>query len=171
MSGRNAARDGSSETSIVISGFPAVGKTWLASHGPQDYTVVDLDTANWPLETRGDDFFDKYVEMVRELAQKSRHIILVSSHQETRTALAKASVPYSLVYPSAHLKDEYVRRVENRGSGELASRINDNWTVIIDSVQDQKDCEHFVLTEGQYLGGIIFVIINRSRSNHNQKTF
>ena len=137
---------------LVIAGFPGIGKTFLKESLGQHQTILDLDSAqfskhpNWP---------NNYVACITSELSKY-HVILVSSHEETRNAMRRRNVPFTLVYPKRSLKEEYMERYEKRGSPEgLCTFLDENWDSLVQSCADDQDCGRIVLDAGEYLSDVV----------------
>ncbi|TWU71834.1 hypothetical protein ED733_002296 [Metarhizium rileyi] len=156
---------------VIISGFVASGKTWLTANANQlrlsDYNVLDLDSALFPKDTdgkRGSDFAPSYLAKVKDSIAPNT-IILISTHQEIRSALVQDSLSYALVYPDDNLQEEWMRRLHARDSPEsLVNIVRDNWSKMLSGCQAQDGCDHFLLQEGQYLSDIVEDIIGHMDS-------
>lgn len=135
--------------SAVISAFPATGKTYVADRYPN---VVDSDSSAYP---KGRAWPGNYIaDIERHLADGKT--ILVSSHQEVREALVDAGIPFALVYPRRDLRREYRKRMEFRGSpAALVEKIDGLWDVMLDSMERQGGCTHYVLGPGDFLADIL----------------
>lgn len=134
----------------VISGFPGVGKSTLFNNG---LNCTDSDSSKFDKE----DFPRNYVAHIKALIAHNEHdYIFVSSHDTVRAALLREGITYTLVYPSLTLKDEYIKRYEQRGSpASFIKLMSDNWTSFIVSCAEQTGCSRVVLRSGQYLADVI----------------
>lgn len=141
---------------IVISGFPAVGKSYLFKNKKLD--VLDSDSSKFSWIKKGErnpDFPNNYIKHIKENIGKV-DVILVSSHKDVRDALVANDIDFILVYPDKSLKEEYLKRYEERGSPkEFIDMIDKNWNGFIDELDEQKGCEKIKLKEGQYLSDVI----------------
>jgi hypothetical protein len=148
---------------LVISGFPGVGKSGFAEYN-KDKKVVDLDGLrvneyNW-IQTssgrsRNPDFPMNYVRETKKL-MGTAHAIFLSSHQELRDALVKENVPFKLVYPAKSMKNEMIERYKKRGSAPAFIKLmEDKFDEFVGQCEAQKSAEHVVLKPGQYLSDVI----------------
>lgn len=134
---------------IIISGFPGVGKSTLVEHS--QYTILDSDSStfnknNFPLN---------YINHIKDSINDDTHAICVSSHKDVREALQQQEMFFTLVYPSLHLKDEYIQRYTQRGNHPaFIQLLSDNWHDWIIDCQHQEGCRHYTLQSKQYLNGI-----------------
>lgn len=81
---------------------------------------------------------------------------MISSHKEVRDALVENGLYFKLVYPDISLKEEYIKRYEERGNVDnFIKLLDNNWESWITELQTQVGCEHKVLKTGQFLSDII----------------
>lgn len=141
---------------IVVSGFPGVGKSHLFREC-EGKVVLDSDSSkfSWVSEgVRHPDFPQNYVEHIKANVGQS-HLILVSSHKVVRDALREAGIAYVLVYPDKGLKDEYVQRYRDRGSAEsFVQMIESNWDSFHADLEAETWPTTITLHRGQYLSDI-----------------
>lgn len=132
---------------MIVSAFPGCGKTFLFNNN--DKIILDsskFDKAFFP---------QNYIEHIKENIGKA-DIILVSSHKEVRAALFENKIDFILVYPRKELKEEYIKRYEQRGSPEgFINLISNNWTSWVGELSNQKGCYHCQLSTNQYISDII----------------
>lgn len=134
----------------VICGFPGVGKSTLFNTGLK---CTDSDSSKFDKA----DFPRNYIEHIKQqMLRDDLDYIFVSSHDTVRAALLREGITYTLVYPSLTLKDEYIKRYEQRGSpASFIKLMSDNWTSFIVSCAEQTGCSRVVLRSGQYLADVI----------------
>lgn len=135
----------------VIAAFPATGKTYIAG---RDHRFADSDSSRWSWKMPGarhEDWPDNYMAEIKRLVEGGTSV-LCSTHQEVRDALVAAEIPFTLVYPDICLREEYLRRMRDRGSDKrLVDFIGDNWDGLIASCRTQQGCDHIELESGMYL--------------------
>jgi hypothetical protein len=116
----------------LILGFPGVGKSYFAVNN-KNYKIIDLDASTFPK----DNFPDNYIKSILNNIGKV-DIIFISTYDVIRKALKKCDIftntnvdKVYLVYPSIELKDEYIKRYNNRGNNkQFINTLNmmfDNW--------------------------------------------
>lgn len=89
-------------------------------------------------------------------------IVLISTHEEIRSALAEERLDFALVYPLRELKEEWIQRLEARGSPEgLINIVRKDWSSMLGECEEQGGCSHFELGSGQYLSDKIRNITDR----------
>jgi hypothetical protein len=138
--------------SSVISGFPGIGKMYFKQHS--NLKVVDSDSSKFSWISSGvrnPDFPRNYINHIRE-AVREYDIVLVSSHDVVRDALAENCILFVLVFPKRNLKKEYLERFRIRGSSDDFIRFLDsNWNSFIDSMEAQEGCVKVRLSSGESL--------------------
>lgn len=134
---------------IVISGFPGVGKSHYKLNNRK--RVVDSDSSRFDK----DNFPANYIADIKErLGGYDK--VLVSSHRVVRDALVEQKIPFVLVYPTADQKSDYIQRYKDRGSPQdLIDIIDEFFEIWISDCSIQKGCTHVVLKKGQYLSDVI----------------
>lgn len=134
----------------IISAFPGTGKSHYMNNS---YSGVVLDSDSSLFDKSG--FPNNYIQHIKNCIGTAT-TILVSTHKAVRDALVREGIPYTLVYPHKGLKDEYVRRYQNRGSVcSFISNLSNNWDEWLNELRDQKGCDHIELNSGEYLGDVI----------------
>lgn len=134
----------------VVAAFPATGKTTLVKNCEG---FIDSDSSTF---TRGDDWPTNYITAIRDRLSEG-WTVLVSTHAEVRQALADAGVPYTLVYPVSEAREEYRKRMEERGSPPvLVTKVCDElWDDALAECRAQEGCERIELDPDEYLSDVI----------------
>lgn len=156
---------------IIVSAFPACGKTHYHQHGDkyEVFSTIDSDSSkfSWILDDEGNstgvrnpDFPSNYISHIKSNLGKVS-FIFVSSHDDVRQALEDNNLPYITVMPYPNLKEEWVSRCIKRGNDEkfvaLIENMWDKWT----SFESQKRWSpkaRLFLSEGQYISDITFTL-------------
>lgn len=134
---------------LVVSGFPGVGKTTLFKNTKK--SVLDSDSSKFDKSN----FPENYINDIKNNIGLV-DIICVSSHLEVREALVDNDISFLLVYPNLNCKEDYIKRYKNRGSdNSFIDLLDKNWDFWIKQLQSQKGCSHLVLDGKTYLGDII----------------
>lgn len=140
----------------IISGFPAIGKSYLTQN--TELIVLDSDSSNFSWIKEGErhpDFPNNYIQHIKENIGKADYI-LVSSHDIVRKALKENNIGYILVYPSKDLKVEYLERYQNRGNDEkFINFINSNWDKFIDDIESETFPRLLKLESGEFLEDVL----------------
>lgn len=137
---------------MIISAFPGTGKSWLDRY----VNVIDLDSSAFHYDQAGNEvpeWIDHYAAAIERRSRLNGMIILISSHQQVRDALAARGVPYNLVYPSITLRDEYRDRYRNRGSEpQFIQTLVAYWTPWVTSCMDDHRAQKLIeLRAGEFL--------------------
>lgn len=155
------------ERCVIISAFTASGKTWLTLNskrlGLSGFNVLDLDSSVIPKENgqRASNFKELYMAKVRASIAPNT-IVLISTHEEIRSALADEGLDFALVYPLHDLGGEWIDRLQSRKSPKgLIDIIRRDWSSMLGECESQGGCSHFKLEKGQYLSDMIGSIIER----------
>jgi hypothetical protein len=150
------------QQAVIISGFPAVGKTSLAINAageplPNGYLVVDLDSSCYSQLASGErnpSFPRNYMEAISERIF-DKEILLVSTHESVRKHLASFGLWFMLVYPLRESKLNTLDLLEGRGDHYLALVVNREFNNFIGSLEGQGSCEHRQLREGEFLAHVV----------------
>lgn len=158
------------ERCVIISAFIASGKTWLTLNSKRldlsEFNILDLDSSVIPKENgqRASNFRELYMAKVRESIAPNT-IVLISTHEEIRSALAEEGLPFALVYPRRKLKEEWIKRLELRKSPQaLINIVQKDWSSMLGECEAQGSCLKFTLEEGEYLSNLIGDIIEQMTS-------
>ncbi|NLV87640.1 MAG: hypothetical protein GX025_10580 [Clostridiales bacterium] len=109
---------------VIISAFPACGKTHAANHCRDKYSILDLDSRDFSADST---FPENYLNHIKENIGKY-DVIFVSTHKAVREALDAAELRYCTVYPQKTILNEWVGRLYCRGdSADFVQYIIDNW--------------------------------------------
>lgn len=109
----------------IIIGFPGVGKTTMCK---ENLDCIDLESSAFIVEgKRHENWYKEYVNTAIYLSKN--HHVFVSSHDVVQDYLEEkrfSSMPTMIiVYPDKSLKDEWLKRLENRYKTEdLLDRLN-----------------------------------------------
>ncbi|WP_220456036.1 hypothetical protein [Priestia aryabhattai] len=143
----------------IISGFPAIGKSFLFENNHLKVLDSDSSLFSWIEKgVRHPDFPSNYMDHIKENIGKA-DFILVSSHDVVRKALEDNDIHYTLVYPDISLKEEYIERYKSRGNDEkFISFIESNWNKFIDDIEDEVFPAKFKLESGEFLSDVIWEI-------------
>lgn len=145
----------------VIAAFPGTGKSYLASTIKRK--VIDLDTGDYTQgyadsgKVRNPNFPDNYINAIKNRIGET-DLLFVGCQPEVIAALRHMGVGFILVYPRRELKAEYVKRFQQRDSPQsFIDLLSKNWDKFLDSLENQKGCEHFILSSEQYVGDIVSI--------------
>lgn len=152
----------------IISGFPAIGKSYAAKNS--NLLCVDIDSSayNWLTDPNGDflktndgaripnpDFPQNYINHVKfQMKHDFLDYVFVSSHENVRQCLKENHIDFTIVVPALNCKREYYKRMEERGSPiTLIQLVMDNWNDWLIERQLEPNC--IVLNQGQFLIDIL----------------
>lgn len=136
------------KNTIVISAFPACGKTHCFNHFQESFSMLDSDSSDfsWLKDWNGNntternpDFPQNYIEYIKKNIGLV-DIIFVSSHEVVRNSLMENQIKTMIVYPAHHLKEEWIRRFKARGNADgFINFISTNWDKIITDIDQEKN--------------------------------
>jgi len=101
------------KNTIVISAFPACGKSYAFNNFQDSYSILDSDSSKFDKTY----FPDNYIKHIKENLGKV-DIIFVSSHQVVREALTNNDIRFVTIYPDFDCKDDWLKRMKDRGNTE-----------------------------------------------------
>jgi len=136
----------------VISGFPGVGKTnayeILKARGVK---VLDSDSSTFDKTHFPENYLDHIETKLAE-----GYTLFVSTHDTVRKGLEERGIRHIIVYPREAMKDEYMRRYQERGSPEgFLSLMNEKWDDFLASCQQSRADLHIKLGPNRYLSDIL----------------
>ena len=95
---------------MIISGYQGIGKSSLAGK----YKCIDLESGNfWVDGKRADDWYKPYCQIANHLSEQG-YTVFVSSHEPVRRELEKSKEPVYVIFPAIDLKDEWIKKLEDR---------------------------------------------------------
>lgn len=134
---------------IVISAFPATGKTTICRHGGgrlgsayvEGIVMLDSDSSKYGWfddglgnKVRDPDFPANYIEHIKSAIGRV-DVIFVSSHLQVREALEAAGIRYYTVYPAKGMRAEWVGRSYLRGDPpQMTKFIADNFDEFVEDI-------------------------------------
>ena len=142
---------------VVISAFPACGKTYAFNHYNRNNNILDSDSSLFSRAgegVRNPSFPQNYIDHIKAKVESEKYdIIFVSSHKEVRDLMTENGIKFYTVYPESDLMDEWVERMKNRGNDdEFISFITNNWNNFMEEIEcGNKGIRLFRLKSGQYL--------------------
>lgn len=144
--------------SLVISAFPGTGKSHLFNHAPEGLRIADSDSSQWSWTSPGvrhPKWPMNYMEHIQSLINDGVDLILVSSHKEVRDALVDFEIPFTLVFPQACLKNEYLQRFAERGSPEkFIELLDQKWSEWVSPVNTGA-AQVVLLGSGEFLSDAV----------------
>ena len=151
---------------MIICGFPAIGKTTFSS---QRLDTIDLDSSqfNWIQKhdcerERNPNFPQNYLDAVESHLGKFKYI-LISTHYLVRDELVKRNLPYVTIIPSLDCYWEYQERMKLRGDTEkmiylisycwydwITERYKEKFPIILQVGETLKDAMKLIEEENLY---------------------
>lgn len=132
------------ERSLIICGFPGIGKTFLSKL----CDIVDSDSSKFKSDHKG------YIKHLRKLYDQGQ-VVLSSTHEDVIRGLLDLDLNILLVYPDISLKPEYFKRYVDRGSdGPFISLLMDNWDSWIKTLSDY-ECPQVILKSNEHLNDVV----------------
>jgi len=170
---------------LVISAFPACGKSTISKNAPRyglkwcqltfneetgQHDIEIPKTLGVPVFDSDSSLFDKaafpqnYIAHIQSvLSQFDDVVIFVSSHEEVRKALHDAGIEFTLVYPQRELKEEYIQRYINRGNAQgFIDMMQARWNDFIDSCEADSTPHKVIMEESEYLGDNLAEVLETS---------
>lgn len=143
------------EKKLIVSAFPALGKTYATeTFMGRGCNVQDSDSSGF---SKHEDFPKNYLDYIRN---SDANLIFVSTHESVVSGIIndqELNKNYHIVIPDYSMKDEIIDRMIRRGSPEALCEIvmnnYDNW--IYELVELNRNLH--VLTSGQYLSDVVYV--------------
>jgi len=149
--------------SMVIAGFPGIGKSLLHKEFKKQYS--DSDSSKFDKKH----FPKNYIEHIKGLIGK-KQMILVSSHIEVRNALVKEKIPFIYVIPSLDRKEEFLNNYKERGNTkEFIDNVNTNWERWLQISVLNNNYPVYVCTKG-FLKDNLEGIVREYHKFYNAKT-
>ena len=169
-------------TSIIISAFPGMGKTYskksittldIIDHESTPYRWTydnDKNYINKRIKIHNPEFPKNYIDALKEIiySEDSPDVVYVSSHSEVRDALNKEGIDYYLISPYYRCKESMIQRYRERGNSEkFCDQLYSNWNKYIDSINNET---HPILIKFDDRNFIDVILLNdllsRSRDMH-----
>ena len=95
---------------MIIVGYQGIGKSTLAGTD----NCIDLESGNfWVDGKRADDWYKPYCQIANHLSEQG-YTVFTSSHEVVRKELEKSKEKVFVVFPSIHLRDEWVNKLKER---------------------------------------------------------
>ena len=140
---------------LIISGFPGVGKSYFKNNHSNNMVILDSDSSNFSwlegTKERNPDFPNNYIQHIKDNIGKA-DIIFISSHKAVRDALKHNNIFYYLVYPCRYIKDEYLQRYKERGNAPaFIEFIDENWEDFVKDIEKETFPKLILLRRGQHL--------------------
>lgn len=142
---------------IVVAAFPGCGKTYMFNNrNGEKYTMLDSDSSqfSWIINESGEkernpDFPANYIEHIKENIGKV-DVIFVSTYDTVLDALYNAAIPHFIIKPQLNMKNNFIKRYEERGNDESFIKfISSNWVNFLEALNRRYSvmCRLYSLSE------------------------
>lgn len=148
---------------MVICGFSGVGKSTAEQ---KSRTVFDMESSGFSHNIVNGCFADKnpafpanYIDHLEYLMEQhgKQSVFLLSCHKEVREELQSRGIPYIIVMPYPHLKNEYLKRWLMRGSDiEFIEAMSERWDEMIESCENDS-APKIYLDKGEYISDLLCI--------------
>ena len=100
---------------MIVVGYQGIGKSTLCKSKNISFRFIDLESSSFRGKdgARPDDWYIYYCNVAEHLS-KQNCVVFVSSHKEVRDILKNSNENVVCVFPSLKIKDEWIKRLENR---------------------------------------------------------
>lgn len=136
---------------MFVSGFPGIGKTYYCINNEQ--FTHDSDSSSYsklPDGSVNPNFIEDYFKHLDNMQYVPGLMVMVSTHEDVLTELARRGMNYYVVIPEEGLLNEYIARYETRGSPPaLIELIAKNWHAWLQDIKSKHT--YFELKSGQTL--------------------
>lgn len=170
-----------SKDTIIISAFPACGKTWCVNNLKDKFDMSDSDSSNFSwvdnitengtlVRERNPEFPKNYIDHIKSLIGE-KDFIFVSSHDVVRNALKENGLPYFLVYPdnTSDNKCLWTQRMTGRGSpNSMISFVMSNWDNFIEDMKIESFPFHYILGKDGNSLSLNETVLNDIRYTYEQ---
>ena len=172
-----------SKDTIIISAFPACGKTWCVENLKDKFDMSDSDSSNFSwvhnktedgttITERNPEFPKNYIDHIKSLIGE-KDFIFVSSHDVVRNALKENGLLYFLVYPdnTSDNKCLWTQRMTGRGSpNSMINFVMGNWDNFIEDMKIESFPFHYVLGKDGNSLSLNETVLNDIRYVYEQVT-
>lgn len=131
----------------IISGFPGIGKSTVIQN-----KSYDCESSFF---SKSPEFPTNYINHIKSILNYYDYIF-ISCHEKVRKSLEENEIIYTIVYPSLHLKQEYLQRYKKRGSPQsFIELMSQKWEIFINQIEQETFPKKIKLQEGQYLQNVL----------------
>lgn len=137
----------------IVSGFPAIGKSYLAKHFPT--AARDLESSEWHwifkngVKEVNPDWPKNYIEQIAALDKSGMYrVVCVSSHQLIREEMTKAGIKYTNIVPADDetMKNLIIQRCKDRGSPEsFIMDLEAHYSQYVQSMINDQNAKHVMI--------------------------
>ncbi|KID96475.1 K+-dependent Na+/Ca+ exchanger, partial [Metarhizium majus ARSEF 297] len=146
---------------FIICGFPGIGKTDLAKKPllVPHYRIIEEDSSVCLGYHGNANFVAEYCKELENTCQRNT-IVLASTHQKVLDELFGRRLPFVMIYPRREEKDEWIARLQSRGSSDaLVNLVRNDWDALFDHFMGFIDVVKYSISSGADLLEIIEDIV------------
>ena len=140
---------------VIVSGFPAIGKSFIAEKFPRAVRDLDSSDYHWiksgiipgslAIDSDGSrianpSWPNNYIQDIKALERSGMYRnVMVSSHEMIRREMTKAKIRYTNIFPenTPEMKTLILERCRMRQSPpEFIKNLDENWDMYIASMQN-----------------------------------
>ena len=136
---------------VIVSGFPGIGKTTAAKLHPMLFRDLESSDYHWvtlmkSLITENYIFKENpqwpgnYIEAIKNLSTSGMYkSVFVSAHELVREKMREAKIRYTLIYPedTSKMKQLIMKRIIDRGSPDYFIRaMDENYSKYVKSMSE-----------------------------------
>lgn len=113
---------------MIIIGYQGIGKTTLCNNPNTLLKYIDLESSSFFNDDglRPENWYVYYCNVAEHLS-KQGYSVFVSSHKVVRERLAKSKEKVICVFPSQKIKDDWIKRLENRYNSSKSDKDYRAW--------------------------------------------
>lgn len=139
----------------IISGFPGIGKSYLAEHFPMMVRDLESSVWHWIVGQVGKQANPKwpgnYIEQIKALDKSGMYrAVCVSSHQLIRSQMANSGIKYTNIVPddTEVMKAIMIQRYKDRGSPEsFIKDMEEHYSEYVQSMIQDKGAAHVMVLD------------------------
>lgn len=131
----------------IVSGFPGIGKSWLAQLYPKAVRDLESSDFHWFKDPINDhqspnpQWPHNYMETIKALDKSGMYrVVMVSSHASIRKYMADEKIRYTNICPqdTPEMKTIFMKRYRDRGSSEeFIQNMDEHWSEYVQGmIQD-----------------------------------
>ena len=160
-------------TSLVISAFPGMGKTY-SKKNISTLEIIDHESTpyRWIKDSNGNqihntEFPKNYIDTLKDIiySEDAPDVVFVSSHSLVREALNNAKIDYYIISPYQRCKNNIITRYRERGNSEkFCKQLSENWYKYTDSINNETFPILIKFNENDFINeDLLNILLTRSR--------
>lgn len=128
----------------IVSGFPAIGKSYIAKKFPVMVRDLESSDFHWVIENEikkeNLEWPKNYIDSIKLLSKSGMYrMVCVSGHEYIRKLMHDAKIPYTNVFPenTKEMKKIILERCRLRkNTPEFIKNLDENWDSYIESMKN-----------------------------------